>query len=232
MVIDPAKDTGGGKIGPNTQLNYVMAGLYGFFIPVFIVFARVFFDTKIRDIKQLEKITPIPVLGMVGKSKGDSNLAVLDSPKSAISEAFRNLRSSLQFLYKERGVVGSKTVLITSSISGEGKSFCAINLASVFALSDKKAVIVDLDLRKPKVSKYINIDNTVGVVDFLINRSEEHTSELQSRPHLVCRLLLEKKKKKLEIYSISAISKTFRHLRYLLILYYLDKLKLLPHFYT
>lgn len=169
MVIDPAKDTGGGKIGPNTQLNYVMAGLYGFFIPVFIVFARVFFDTKIRDIKQLEKITPIPVLGMVGKSKGDSNLAVLDSPKSAISEAFRNLRSSLQFLYKERGVVGSKTVLITSSISGEGKSFCAINLASVFALSDKKAVIVDLDLRKPKVSKYINIDNTVGVVDFLIN---------------------------------------------------------------
>src|SRR5690554_7594048 len=64
------------------------------------------------------------------------------------------------------------------------------------------------------------------------DRSEEHTSELQSRPHLVCRLLLEKKKKKMQIYSISAISKTFRHLRYLLILYYLDKLKLLPHFYT
>lgn len=169
MVIDPAKDTGGGKIGPNTQLNYVMAGLYAFFIPIFIVFARVFFDTKIRDIKQLEKITPIPVLGMVGKSRAVSNLAVLESPKSAISEAFRNLRSSLQFLYKEQGVVGAKTVLITSSISGEGKSFCAINLVSVFALSDKKAVIVDLDLRRPKVSQYFDIENDIGVSDFLIN---------------------------------------------------------------
>lgn len=172
MVIDPAKDTGGGKIGPNTQLNYVMAGLYGLFIPIFIVFARVFFDSKIRDIKQLEKITPLPVLGMVGKSKAVSNLAVLQNPKSAISEAFRNLRSSLQFLYKEQGVVGAKTVLITSSISGEGKSFCAINLGSVFALSDKKAVIVDLDLRKPKISKYFDLDNTIGVTDFLINEAE------------------------------------------------------------
>lgn len=169
IVIDPAKDTGGGKIGPNTQLNYVMAGLYGFFIPVFIVFVRVFFDTKIRDINQLEKITPIPVLGMVGKSTGTSNLAVLNSPKSAISEAFRNLRSSLQFLYKQQGVVGAKTVLITSSISGEGKSFCAINLASVFALSDRRTVIVDLDLRKPKISTYFDIDNTIGVVDYLIH---------------------------------------------------------------
>lgn len=172
MTIDLAKDTGGGKIGPNTQLNYVMAGLYALFIPIFIVFARVFFDTKIRDIKQLEKITPIPVLGMIGKSRSVSNLAVLESPKSAISEAFRNLRSSLQFLYKEQGVMGSKTVLITSSISGEGKSFCAINLVSVFALSDKKAIIVDLDLRKPKISKYFNIDNTIGVSDFLINETD------------------------------------------------------------
>lgn len=172
LVIDPAKDTGGGKIGPNTQLNYVMAGLYGLFIPVFIVFARVFFDNKIRDIKQLEKITPIPVLGMVGKSKAVSNLAVLESPKSAISEAFRNLRSSLQFLYKEQGTTGSKTVLITSSISGEGKSFCAINLVSVFALSDKKAVLVDLDLRKPKISKYFDMDNSIGVSDFLINEAD------------------------------------------------------------
>lgn len=172
MVIDPAKDTGGGKIGPNTQLNYVMAGLYGFFIPVFVVFGRVFFDTKIRDINQLEKITPIPVLGMIGKSSGTSNLAVLNSPKSAISEAFRNLRSSLQFLYKQQGVVGAKTVLITSSISAEGKSFCAINLASVFALSDRKTVVVDLDLRRPKISKYFDIDNNIGVVDFLIHEKD------------------------------------------------------------
>lgn len=172
LVIDPAKDTGGGKIGPNTQLNYVMAGLYGLFIPVFLVFIRVFFDTRIRDIKEMEKVTPIPVLGMIGKSDSTSNLAVLNHPKSAISEAFRNLRSSLQFLYRERGVTGSKTVLITSSVSGEGKSFCAINLASIFALSDRKTIIVDLDLRKPKISKYFDVENKVGVVDYLIDEKD------------------------------------------------------------
>src|SRR5690606_14510690 len=117
MVIDSAKDTGGGKIGSNTQLNYVMAGLFGFFVPLLIVFVKVFFDTKVRDVNELEKITPIPLLGVIGKNPTDTNLAVLDKPKSAISEAFRNLRSSLQFLYKQQGIKGAKTVLITSSVS-------------------------------------------------------------------------------------------------------------------
>lgn len=169
MIIDSAKDTGGGKIGPNTQLNYMMAGLFGLFIPLLIVFVRVFFETKIRDVKELERITPIPVLGVIGRSHVGTNLAVLDKPKSAISEGFRNLRSSLQFIYKQQGIVGAKTVLLTSSVSGEGKTFCSINLASVFALSDKKTVLVGLDLRKPKISGDFNIDNSRGVVNFLIN---------------------------------------------------------------
>src|SRR5690554_5071975 len=98
MIIDPAKDTGGGQIGPNTQLNYMMVGLLGFFIPLLIVFVRVFFDTKIRDVKDLERITPIPLLGVLGKSYIDDSSVVLTYPKSAISEAFRALRSSLQFI--------------------------------------------------------------------------------------------------------------------------------------
>lgn len=169
MVIDSAKDTGGGQIGPNTQLNYVMAGLFGFFIPLLLVFVRVFLDNKIRDLKELERISPLPVLGIIGKNPTDTNLAVFDSPKSAISEAFRNLRSSLQFVYKKQGIVGSKTVLITSSVSGEGKTFCSVNLASVFALSGKRTVVLDLDLRKPKIAQYFNISNKKGVVNYLIN---------------------------------------------------------------
>ena len=169
VIIDSAKDTGGGKIGPNTQLNYVMAGLFSLFFPVIIVFVRVFFDTQIRDAKMLERITPIPLLGVIGRSHVGSNLAVLNKPKSAISEAFRNLRSSLQFIYKQQGIVGAKTVLITSSVSGEGKSFCSINLASIFALSGKKTVLVELDLRKPKITIDFNMDNSVGVVNYLIN---------------------------------------------------------------
>ena len=169
LIIDSAKDTGGGKIGPNTQLNYMMAGLFGLFIPLLIVFVRVFLETKIRDVNELERITPIPLLGVIGRSHVETSLAVLDKPKSAISEGFRNLRSSLQFMYKQQGIVGAKTVLITSSVSGEGKTFCSINLASIFALSDKKTILVGLDLRKPKIHVDFKIDNTLGVVNYLIN---------------------------------------------------------------
>src|SRR5690606_14801236 len=130
LVIDSAKDTGGGQIGPNTQLNYVMAGLISFFIPILFVFVRVFFDTKIENVKDLEKITPIPLIGVIGENHSNTMLAVLDKPKSAMAEAFRSLRSSLQFLYRQQGITGAKTVLLTSSVSGEGKTFCSINLAS------------------------------------------------------------------------------------------------------
>lgn len=175
VIIDTAKDTGGGKIGPNTQLNYMMAGLLGLFIPLFIIFAMAFFDTKIEYVKDLEKITPIPLFGVIGKNHSGNTLAVLSKPKSAIAEAFRSLRSSLQFLYKQHGVTGAKTVLFTSSVSGEGKTFCSINIASIFALSEKKTVIVDLDLRKPKISGAFNLDNSVGVVNFLINEVDLDT---------------------------------------------------------
>lgn len=175
VIIDTAKDTGGGKIGPNTQLNYMMAGLLGLFIPLFIVFGMAFFDTKVEYVKDLAKITPIPLFGVIGKNHSGNTLAVLSHPKSAMAEAFRSLRSSLQFLYKQHGVTGAKTVLFTSSVSGEGKTFCSINIASIFALSEKKTVIVDLDLRKPKISGAFNLDNSAGVVNFLINEVDLDT---------------------------------------------------------
>ncbi len=169
MVIDSAKDTGGGQIGPNTQLSYLMAGLIGVFFPLLFVFVRVFFDTKISKVQDLEKITSIPLLGIIGENPLDNNLVVINKPKSAISEAFRSLRSSLQYIYRKQGIEGAKTVLVTSSVSGEGKTFCSINLASVFALSKKKTVLVGLDLRKPKIFGNFNINNKMGVVNYLIN---------------------------------------------------------------
>merc|ERR1711881_805891 len=100
-----------------------MAGLLGLFFPLVFVFLRVFFDTKISNVKDLERITPIPLLGIIGKSPIESNLVVLTKPKSAMAEAFRALRSSLQFIHKKQGIKGAKTVLVTSSVSGEGKTF-------------------------------------------------------------------------------------------------------------
>lgn len=171
QVIDKAMDTGGGKIGPNTQLNYVMALLVGSFIPLVFVFLLVFLDNKINNPKDISKLSRIPLLGVVGKSKTHSNLAIFSKPRSAISESFRGLRTSLQFIFKQKQLSGTKTILITSSVSGEGKTFTAINIASVFSMSGKKTLLLGLDLRKPKIFEDFDITNDIGVVNYLINES-------------------------------------------------------------
>lgn len=106
----------------------------------------------------------------IGNKEMESNLAVFEKPKSALAESFRAIRSSLQFIYKKQQKQGAKTLMVTSSISGEGKTFCSINLATVFALSEKKTVIVGLDLRKPRIFGDFKIDNLVGIVNYLIGQ--------------------------------------------------------------
>ncbi|KRD63912.1 sugar transporter [Flavobacterium sp. Root935] len=179
--IDPAKDIGGGLIGPKTSVNYVMALFLGTLIPLLFVFAIFFINNSIQNTEDISKLTQIPLLGVIGINKDTKSLAVFDKPKSALSEAFRGIRSSLQFLYKKQQVSGSKTLMITSSISGEGKTFCSINIATVFALSEKKTVIVGLDLRKPRLADEFELTTPLGVVNYLIkqNSLEEITNSTQ-----------------------------------------------------
>lgn len=168
--IDSAKDTGGGLIGPKTSVNYVLALFLGLMIPLVVVFIITFMDNSIHTVEDIAKLTKIPLLGVIGKKKMPSNLAVFEKPKSALAESFRAVRSSLQFLYKKQNLSGAKTLMLTSSISGEGKTFCSINIATVFALSEKKTVIVGLDLRKPKIFGDFDLDNSFGVVNYLIGQ--------------------------------------------------------------
>lgn len=168
--IDPAKDVGGGLIGPKTSVNYVLALFLGILIPLLLVFGIFFINNSIQNAEDVSKLTQIPMIGVVGVNTDHTDLAVFDKPKSALSESFRAIRSSLQFLYKKQLVSGAKTLMITSSISGEGKTFCSINIATVFALSEKKTVIVGLDLRKPKLFGEFNLINDVGVVNYLIKQ--------------------------------------------------------------
>ncbi|MRX38768.1 polysaccharide biosynthesis tyrosine autokinase [Flavobacterium sp. LC2016-23] len=168
--IDPAKDIGGNLIGPKTSANYVLALFLGILIPLLFVFIIFFINNSIQNIEDISKLTQIPIIGVIGVNKDNINLAVFDKPKSALSESFRTIRSSLQFLYKKQRVSGAKTLMITSSISGEGKTFCSINIATVFALSEKKTVIIGLDLRKPRLADEFGLTNNLGVVNYLIKQ--------------------------------------------------------------
>ena len=179
--IDPAKDIGGGLIGPKTSVNYVLALFLGLLIPLIFVFAIFFINNSIQNTEDVSKLTQLPLIGVVGLSREDTNLAVFERPKSALSESFRAIRSSLQFLYKQQHLAGAKTLMITSSVSGEGKTFCALNIATVFALSEKKTVLIGMDLRKPKLFDEFNLTNEAGIVNYLIKQKtlDEITNSTQ-----------------------------------------------------
>ena len=170
--IDPAKDVGGGLLGPKTGVNYVLAFFMGLIVPLVIVFFIFFISNSIQNIEDIVSLTQLPLIGIVGVKHSETNLSVFERPKSALSESFRAIRSSLQFLYKKQSIEGTKTLMLTSSISGEGKTFCSLNIATVFALSEKKTIIVGLDLRKPRIFDDFNIQNDLGAVNYLIGQNK------------------------------------------------------------
>jgi tyrosine-protein kinase Etk/Wzc len=130
-------------------------------------------NNRITSINELEKITEVPVLGVVPFSRysnDDATLHVMEHPKSMVSEAMRTLRTNLDFFN-----IGAtkKVIAISSTVSGEGKSFIAMNIGGVMAQSHKKVILLDLDMRKPKASLPIALDDmTKGVSTVLIGKDK------------------------------------------------------------
>jgi capsular exopolysaccharide synthesis family protein len=166
MLVNPPK--AGLPISPRSTFNYLLALMLGITLPIIAFVVMEIFDNRVQSKEDIEKITGIPFIGGVGHKKADSNLAVANEPKSALAESFRALRSNLNFFigHKEKGVF-----LITSSISGEGKTFTSINLATVLALSNKKTLIVGADMRKPKIFEDFALSNDRGLSTYLSNLS-------------------------------------------------------------
>ena len=144
-----------------------------------VLFRYVYFD-KIISIKQIENRSKIQMLGIIPlvkeaverskkkKNSPVSKVMVLDKSKSKISETFKRVRVNMQYIEKNK----FQTIATTSTIPGEGKTFVLINLASVFAMLNKKVIILDLDLRKPRIAKSFNIDNSVGMSTLLSDNCE------------------------------------------------------------
>jgi tyrosine-protein kinase Etk/Wzc len=161
-VVEPAK--GGVQISPTPVKNYLIALIIGFFVPVSIIVIRELFRTKIEDAQFLESKLKIPLLGTILNNKTNSELVVFDKRKSGISESFRSLRANMKFvLPKDRQL----TFLVTSTISGEGKTFCAMNLAAAYSLTGKKTILVGCDMRKPKIFESFGLTNEIGLSTFL-----------------------------------------------------------------
>lgn len=157
-------------IAPN-KLMIAGVGMVASLVVVFFFVGILYLlNNKITNLDDLERIGQAPVLGLVPMSNRDgSGLHVVDHPKSMVSEAIRTLRTNLDFF----SLSGDKKVVaISSTVSGEGKSFIAMNLGGILALSRKKVVLIDLDMRKAKTDLPVNFtDPTKGVSTILIRKN-------------------------------------------------------------
>jgi capsular exopolysaccharide synthesis family protein len=177
-ILDIAKDVGQLPIKPKSAFNYLIGLMLGVMLPMLFVLTKETLNNKFQTVEEIEKTYKIPVLGVIGKNRHDKDrLVVHRKPNSTIAESFRALRSNIQFLFQNKS--SSKTILVTSSVSGEGKTLCAANMATVFAMSGKKTILLGLDLRKPKMHTDFDANNDIGIVNYLIGERtlEEVTSK-------------------------------------------------------
>ncbi len=162
-LIDSARLTPG-PISPVPERAYTIALILGLLIPTAFIFGIEKFNDKVENIGLLRKLTSIPLLGVVRLSTQDSPLVAFAKPQSAIAEEYRSIRTNLNFFNVDTPV---KVIMVTSSIGTEGKTFTAMNLASVIAASGMRTVLVGLDLRKPRIVQDFGISNDMGCSNYL-----------------------------------------------------------------
>lgn len=167
-VIDPADARYSIMVSPNRNMIFLIALFLAFGIPFIIVFLQNIFNRKIST-DDIESMTEISTVGNIPHSMEKTNTVVFDSPGSSIAEAYRLMRSRMQFFTKDKA---SPVILVTSSMPMEGKTYTAINLASVYSLLGKKTVLVGFDLRKPKIIQDFDISNEKGVSTWLIGKDK------------------------------------------------------------
>ncbi|MCF8369836.1 MAG: polysaccharide biosynthesis tyrosine autokinase [Bacteroidales bacterium] len=164
-VIEESKLFRATVVSPKKMLNYIIALFLGLFLPFIFIVTRDFLNNKITDSKDIEAITNLPIIGQVFHNKFKTNAVIQDYPKSPIADSFRGIRTNLKFFAEGNDKM---VILLTSSQSGEGKSFCSINLASVYALLGKKTVLLGFDLRRPALFKDLQLNNEKGITSYLI----------------------------------------------------------------
>lgn len=152
-------------IKPNKRTVQLFAILIGLAIPILYIFISELLNDKITTRYDIEKITRAPILGEVGHSFTGNSLVVSKTTRSMVAEQFRIIRSNLQFVLNK---VEKPVIMTTSSFSGEGKSFVCTNLGAVMALTGKKTIILEFDIRKPKILSGLKIPKRGGITNYLV----------------------------------------------------------------
>ncbi len=148
--------------------NYYLTGLViGILFALFILLIREQFNSKVLFTSEIEEKTKVPVVGEIIQVASKTPIVIQEGKRTIIAEQFRSLRTNLSFMALSED---AKTTLITSNISGEGKSFVSINLAISYTLTDKKVALLELDLRKPRLSNLLDVSRDPGISNYLVGK--------------------------------------------------------------
>lgn len=172
-------------VSPKKKIIYLAAILLGLFVPVSYIYAKDLIDTKIHTKDDLIKHLSAPYIGDIPKSSNKTRLIkkVDYSPKA---EAFRIIRTNASFMLQEIDKP-CKTIFVTSTTSQEGKSHTSINLASSFSFSEKRVLLIETDIRVPRVNDYMDIKASKGLTDYISDKSlsiEDVTISVKDNPYL------------------------------------------------
>lgn len=150
-------------ISPNVLLNTGLGIALGFILSAIVIFVAEYLDDTLKTADQAEKVLQVPVIGYIAEFQHDpEGVYVLEKPRSPVAESFRTLRTNLEFAGVDRPL---KTILIASSHPSEGKSTTAVNLALTYIQIGKRVLLIDADMRRPRIHTFLNIDNRIGLTD-------------------------------------------------------------------
>lgn len=156
-------------VKPNRRAVQLLALLMGLLVPALVIFIRELLNDKVNSRADIERITSVPILGEVGHSFSGQTLVVTKTSRSMVAEQFRIIRSNLQYILPQKE---KPVILVTSSFSGEGKSFVSTNMSAVMALTGKRTVILEFDIRKPRVLAGLGITKQAGISNYLIGKAD------------------------------------------------------------
>jgi capsular exopolysaccharide synthesis family protein len=167
-VLEPAL-AAGNPISPDRKKTYSSYLMLGLMLPIGIIALFEVMRDKVTSRTEVEKRTNAPILGEIGHSEeSKSALVVTRNSRSLIAEQFRIIRTNLQYV---TGRGSTSSILVTSSFSGEGKSFVSTNIGAVLALSGKKTVIMEFDIRKPKIVAGLELKRKMGITNYIIGKA-------------------------------------------------------------
>jgi len=158
-------------ISPNRKSIYLMAFAIGLVVPIGILYLSQLLDTKVKNRLDVEKKTKTPFLGEIPRFD-DTNEIINFNSRSGAAEALRIVRTNLEFMLTQVPSGKAKTIFLTSSIPREGKTFVSLNLAATIALSEKKVLLIGMDLRNPKLHQYIKVPK-IGVTNYLSMENQD-----------------------------------------------------------